>query len=106
MPETVTILDKVVSVDFLVGEAPPFALDRNALLSGLADVVRLINATPWRAEQRAAFNALEKIVFFEGVIRVNGYSMDRPCCDEDDRIFYWEANEFMANTDPAVRAHT
>jgi hypothetical protein len=106
MPEIVTILDKAVSVEFLVGEAPPFVMDRNGLLGDLAEVARLINATAWTAEQRGAFNALEKIVFFEGVIRVNGYSMDRPCCDEDDRIFYWEASEFMANTDRAVRAHT
>jgi hypothetical protein len=106
MPKTVTILGKPVPVEFLVGEAPPFVMDEGALILGLEEVARLVNATEWTRQQRDTFNAVEKIVFFEGIITVNGYALDRPCCDEDDRVFYWEANEFMANPDRAVRAHT
>ncbi len=106
MPEQVTLLDNLVPVDFLVGQNPPYALDKAALMQGLQEVVALINATAWTPEQRDTYRAIRKIVFFEGLIEVNGYQLDRPCCDEDDRIFYWEANEFMANTDRAVRAHT
>lgn len=105
MPDLV-ILDKLVPVDFLVGQNPQFDLDETALTEGLEEVVHLINATAWTEEQRATFNALDRIVFFEGVIEVNGYLLDRPGCDEDDKIFYWEGNEFMANQDPKVRAHT
>jgi len=105
MPQ-VTILDKVVPVEFLIGEAPPFVMDQPALIRGLEDVAHLINTTAWEKEQSDTFNALKKIVFFEGIIEVNGHRLDRPCCDEDDQIFYWEANEFMANTDSKVRAHT
>src|SRR4029079_11515817 len=44
--------------------------------------------------------------FFAGQVMVNGYPMDRPCCDQDDAVFYWEAEEFMRNTDADVRANT
>jgi hypothetical protein len=49
---------------------------------------------------------MKKIVFFEGKVVVNGTKIDRPCCDQDDAVFYWEGNEFTANMDPRVHANT
>lgn len=101
----IILLTKVIEVEFLRADGGA-EMDQEALMEGLVKVADLINDTTWNEEQRQAFLSLQKVVFFEGVIPVNGYDLDRPCCDEDDRTFYWEANEFTANPDPKVRAHT
>jgi hypothetical protein len=103
---SVTILGKLRPVDFEVGERPAFGLDQDAVMRGLQEVATLIDNTAWEPAQAAAFQVMDRIVFFEGEIEVNGWKLDRPGCDEDDAVFYWEANEFMANTDAKVRAHT
>lgn len=105
MPD-VTILGRGVPVEFLLGEDPEFALDEAALLKGLAETAELISRTDWTPAQAEAFHGMKKIVFFEGKVQVNSWTLDRPGCDEDDAIFYWEASEFMRNPDPRVRANT
>jgi hypothetical protein len=102
---SVRILDGEVPVEFLKGRDGA-DLDETALLEGLEATVRKINETDWSDEERRAFGLMRKIVFFEGEVVVNGWPLTRPGCDEDDAIFYWEANEFMANTDADVRANT
>lgn len=102
---TVRILDDDVAIEFLKGKDGG-ELDRPTLLSGLEATVRKINETVWSDEERRAFASMKKIVFFEGEVVVNSWPLTRSGCDEDDAIFYWEANEFMANTDADVRANT
>lgn len=102
----VNILGREVRVDFVEGRNPQVALDQNLIMGGLNQMVDLINATPWTDAQAECFRGMHGIVFFEGWIKVNGTEMDRPCCDEDDAVFYWEGNEFTFNMDPRVHAHT
>ena len=90
----------------MIGEEPKRRLDEARLIEGAEEMAALINSCVWAEEQRSAFTGIKKIVFFEGKVVVNGHVMDRPCCDEDDAIFYWEAEEFERNTDADVRANT
>lgn len=103
----IRILEKNVPIEFVVGSGGREEdLDREALLAGAEKMAELINSKDWPPHYHDAFREMNKIVFFEGKVMVNGHLMDRPNCDEDDAIFYWEANEFMANTDADVRANT
>jgi hypothetical protein len=102
----VKILSREVDVEFKVGLNAALAMDQAALTAGLDQMVALINSVAWPAQYAAAFEGMKKIVFFEGQVQVNTWLVDRPCCDEDDAVFYWEANEFMANTDADVHANT
>lgn len=103
----IEILGKTLAVDFVLGEgAAADALDEDALLAGARDMAALINSKDWPPHFRDAFREMVRIVFFEGKVEVNGHLMDRPCCDEDDAVFYWEANEFLLNSDADVRANT
>lgn len=101
-----TILGNKVPLEFLVGKDPKAPLDKDALIAGAKTMVDLINSVTWPADYAAAFRGMKKIVFFEGKIVVNGWEIDRPCCDEDDAIFYWEAEEFLRNPESDVRANT
>ena len=101
----VRILDNDVPVEFLKGKDGG-ELDRPTLLSGLDATARKINETAWSDEERRAFSLMKKIVFFEGEVVVNGWPLTRPGCDEDDAIFYWEANEFTSNPDADVHGNT
>ena len=101
----VRILGRKAKVEFLKGKDGA-KLDKATLLAGLQQMIELIDRTPWSPEERDAFRGMKKIVFFEGQVVVNGWPLTRPGCDEDDAHFYWEANEFMANTDADVRANT
>lgn len=104
--DRVTILGVERPVDYMVG-AGGAMLDAPALLDGLKAAAALIDSVPnWSADEREALLAMRKIVFFSGEIEVNTWKLTRPGCDEDDAIFYWEAVEFMANTDADVRANT
>ena len=103
---SVTILGLDVDLEFRQSPDAALQLDEPAIMTGLAEMAALINRTEWTPDQTAAFNLMEKIVFFEGSVVVNNILMDRPCCDEDDATFYWEGSEFMANPDPRVRANT
>lgn len=104
---TVQILGNDKGVAFATGSGAVAAHRRQPLLHGLAAVAQLIDGTPgWTAAERAAFAAMRKIVFFEGSVTVNNFVMSRPGCDERAATFYWEVEEFMANTDADVRANT
>lgn len=104
---SIDILGKQVPIDFVIGEgAAAGALDEEKLLSGATEMAALIKAKDWPPHYRDAFRGMTRIVFFEGKVVVDGHLMDRPCCDQDDAIFYWEANEFQKNPDADVRANT
>lgn len=103
---SIHILGKEVGIEFMIGQGAQIALDEDRLLAGAREMATLINRTEWPADHADAFRQMAKIVFFEGQVMVNGYLMDRPCCDTDDAVFYWEGNEFMKNTDADVRANT
>ena len=104
--ETLRILDVDTPIEFLVGRNATREMDEAALLQGAREMAALINGVAWPPEYRAAFEGMRKIVFFAGQVEVNGFLLDRPGCDEDDATFYWEAEEFMRNTDADVRANT
>jgi hypothetical protein len=103
----IEILGKETAVDFVVGEgAAAGSLDEPALLAGAEAMAALIDAKDWPQAYADAFRGMTRIVFFAGKVMVDGYLMDRPCCDQDDAVFYWEAEEFLRNTDADVRANT
>lgn len=103
----IEILGKQTAVDFVVGEgATAGSLDEPALLAGTEAMAALIDSKDWPDDYADAFRGMTKIVFFAGKVMVDGYLMDRPCCDQDDAVFYWEAEEFLRNTDADVRANT
>ena len=103
---SINVLGKDIQIEFMVGQDPKRPLIEAPLIAGAQQMAALINSRIWTEEQRNAFTGINKIVFFEGKVVVNGHVMDRPCCDEDDAIFYWEAEEFERNTDADVRANT
>jgi len=104
---SIDILGKDVPIEFEVGEGATAAdLDQPRLLAGAADMASLINSKVWSEEQRDAFLGMNKIVFFAGKVVVDDNLMDRPCCDQGDAIFYWEAEEFFRNMDADVHANT
>ena len=102
--DSIVILDTEKPVEFIDTD-PDRPLDPPALMAGLRGVAELINRTDWTDAQRAAFNGMNKIVFFLGAVEVGAYELTRPGCDEANAVFYWEVGEFLANTDPGVRAN-
>jgi hypothetical protein len=105
MADSIVILDNEKPVDFIDTD-PTNPLDPDALMAGLQQVADLINRTSWTDAQRSAFDGMTRIVFFRGTVEVAGYALSRPGCDEAEAVFYWEVGEFLANTDPGVRANT
>ena len=103
---SIDILGTLIPIEFMIGEDAKRTLDQPKLIAGAKQMAALINSRIWTEEQRNAFTGIKKIVFFEGKVVVNGHVMDRPCCDEDDAIFYWEAEEFERNPDADVHANT
>ncbi len=104
---SIRILDANVEFDFMIGRGASVAMDHHALRQGLLDMAAKVNSVAgWSPEERRAFQSMKKIVFFEGIVLVNGHEMERSCCDEDDAIFYWDSTEFNENTDADVRAST
>ena len=104
---SIDILGKNVPIEFEVGDgAVPGDLDRPRLSASAETMAELINRTDWPSTYRDAFRSMNQIIFFAGQVMVNGYRMDRPCCDQDDAIFYWEAEEFLKNMDDDVHANT
>lgn len=105
--DSVNILGKTMPIGFDVGTAWT-AADRAAILAGVGAMAALINsaADAFTAEDAAAYRGMDRITFFVEPVTVNGYSMSRSCCDEDDRIFYWEVEEFDRNPQADVRAAT
>lgn len=100
------ILGKDVAVEFKIGEGGK-AMDQPALLAGLDQMIAKIHSVAeWPPKYAAAFARMKKIVFFDGKVKVNGWMLDRPGCDEAKGIFYWEAEEFLRNPEADVRANT
>lgn len=103
MADEITLLGKNILVEFA---EPPHAR-RSDILADLVLMAELINRTPLPAEYEAAYRLMDKIVFFSDSVTVNTHLMSRSCCDEDDRIFYWEIDEeFLFNRDADVHGHT
>jgi hypothetical protein len=106
MPK-VRILDHDKDIGFATGDGAVPSGQHAALLAGLQSLARKVNETPgWSADERATFQAMRRIVFFEGQVKVNNWTISRPGCDERSATFYWEVEEFMRNTDDDVRANT
>lgn len=106
--DSIQVLGKTIPIAFMKGIEATKELDQAALLAGAQEMAKLINSKSqsWSADEREAFEGINKIVFFEGKVVVDTHLMDRPNVDQDDAIFYWEAEEFNRNTDADVRANT
>ena len=102
---SIDILGKDVPIGFEIGLGATAAdLDRTKLVEGAEEMVTLINGISWPPHYRDAFRGMKKIIFFAGKVMVDGHLMDRPCCDQDDAIFYWEARNFSATQTPTCGA--
>ncbi len=106
---TINVLGNQIPIIFLVGKDAMIEMDQPAIVEAANAMAKAINTVDWKSAHGAyvdAFRGVKGIVFFEGVVNVNGYDMDRPCMDEDDAIFYWESSEFTKNPDPRAQAQT
>lgn len=102
----IILFGQFVPVDFMRGEGASGTIDQAAILASVAEMEALINSCTFPQHYVDAFTGIRRIIFFDGQVRVNGHLMDRPCCDEDDAIFYWEIEEFLRNMDADVHANT
>ncbi|MDB5425336.1 MAG: hypothetical protein JWQ29_2752 [Phenylobacterium sp.] len=106
---SIEILGQTVPISFRIGDEATIPMDEPGLTAAAEAMARRINDAPWEPahpEYAAALRGLRGIVFFEGIVEVNGHRMDRPCMDEDDAVFYWESSEFTKNPLPEVQAQT
>ena len=99
------ILGKKLPIDF-GGSDVTNIVAKDELIAQADKMAALINGIDWSDDQRAAFTAMDRIVFFKGEVSVNSWRVSRPCCDEDDATFYWEVGEFLQNQDADVHANT
>ncbi len=85
-------------------------MDRQQILALAQSMAALVDSVDaqhgWSADEARAFRIMNRIVFFQGTVLVDGTEMDRPCCDQDDAVFYWEIAEFLINTQDDVHANT
>jgi hypothetical protein len=70
---SIDILGHTIPIEFTVGRDPKQAMDETAILAKLGEMAELINAKPWPDSYTDAFRIMNKIVFFEGAIVVDGY---------------------------------
>jgi hypothetical protein len=101
----VEILGKSIPMSFAEGQM----IDddkRERLERGVEAMAALINSIAWPDDYANAYRSMKGVVFFDQPVLVNGYMMDRPCCDEDDAVFYWEIQEFLSYDDADVHAST
>jgi hypothetical protein len=103
--QSIHILGQEIPITFASGQVEDESL-RQELISGVENMAALINAKTWTRAYADALRIMREIVFFDQSVTVNGYLMERPGCDEDDAIFYWEVSEFLANRDDDVHANT
>lgn len=104
---SITILGKMVPIEFIVGKGAVLPMDESQIIGDAEKMAELINSKQWSTEQERAFKAMNKIVFFEGTVTDNdGFELERPGTDQNDGIFYWEANEFTAIRDADVHGNT
>lgn len=103
MVDRINLLGKNIRIEFT---DPPHGR-RSDIIDDLGAMADLINRTNWPSEYADAYRLMDKIFFFFDSVVVNTHLMTRSCCDEDDRIFYWEIDEeFLANRDADVHGHT
>ena len=103
---SIDILGHSIPVEFTIGENPKGAIDQPAILEKLEEMAALINSKSWPQNYAEAFRIMSRIVFFEGMIEVDGHQVERLGCDQDDAIFYWRAKEFTDNPDNDVHGNT
>lgn len=104
--DTISILDRDIPVQFLITDLAA-RVDQAHILALARDMAGLIDRSgPWSEDEKEAFSCMTRIVFFQGSVMVDGYEMDRPCCDQDDAVFYWEIEEFLRNPQDDVHANT
>jgi hypothetical protein len=105
--DVITILDQDVPVEFQDND-PAKPLPRADLLQRLTQMAGAIDAKKdlWTPAQRGAFTGMNRIVIFRGLVDVGGVEMGRPGCDLPNKVFYWQADEFLQVDDAGVRANT
>lgn len=100
----ITILGHPIAVSFQVGDGGE-AMDEETIFTEVEKMADLINSKDWPDDLAHAYKSMKGIVFFDGKVNINGYMVDRPGTDEDDAIFYWEAEEFLKNPEIDVHAN-
>ncbi len=95
--ESIRILGKDIELAFKRGKQSPGPIDEAPIRAGVEAMAALINGKDWPPELAAAYTGLEKIVFFNGKVKVNRALVERPGIDEKKATFYWEIVEFNAD---------
>ena len=103
---SIDILGRNIPVEFMTGSEPQLVMDEAAILEKLGEMAALIDSKAWPDQYADAFRIMNKIVFFEGMIEVDGHEVERPGCDQDDAIFYWRSKEFTDNPQNDVHGNT
>jgi hypothetical protein len=99
---SIRIIARDIPVEFIAIDPA----DQDPILAQAQKMAGLINSKDWPADYAAAYQVMNKIVFFRGTVAVDGHDLARPGCDQDDAIFYWQADEFLANSDADVHGNT
>lgn len=99
---SIRVIDREIPIEFIAVDPA----DQGAIVAQAQKMADLINGKSWSGDQAAAFQIMSRIVFFRGTIQVDGHDLARPGCDQDDAVFYWQADEFIANPDADVHANT
>ncbi len=102
--DSITILGVPIKVSFKIGEGGE-PMDEAKIEQAVEDMAALINSKDWPPDFSDAFKGMKEIVFFDGKVKINNFMVDRPGTDEDDAVFYWEANEFLNNLEIDVHAN-
>jgi hypothetical protein len=99
---SIQIMNHDIPVEFIAVDQA----DQAPIAAQAQKMADLVNSKSWTDDQAAAFQIMNKIVFFRGTVSVDGHDLARPGCDQDDAIFYWQADEFIANPDADVHGNT
>jgi len=99
---SIRVLNRDIPIEFIAVDEE----NQAPIIAQAQKMADLINAGDWEDDQAEAFQIMNKIVFFRGTISVDGHDLARPGCDQDDAIFYWQADEFIANSDADVHGNT
>lgn len=102
--DSITILGAPIKVSFKIGEGGE-PMDEAKIEQAVEDMAALINSKDWPSDFADAFRSMKEIVFFTGMVEINGFPVERPGTDEDDAIFYWETEEFLKNPEIDVHAN-
>jgi hypothetical protein len=99
---SIRIIDRDIQVEFVAIDPA----DQDAIVAQAGKMADLINGKDWPDAFKAAFQVMNKIVFFRGTVSVDGHDLARPGCDQEAAIFYWQADEFISNPDADVHGNT